>query len=264
MTRTRTPESLWRTINKSTVQRGDHLIWTGTTSQGIPKIAYSVNDNGNVCTRRAPRVVWELTHGQAPSTHYLRRKKFCTEPLCVNPAHHYLHDTTAPKPKPKPKPRATLEDRIRRRTQAGEGGCLIWTGSRDSDGYPKLILSEDGAKRQRAVHHIYWELTNGPVPEGAELARHPDCPNRRCIEPLHLTLNGSKGTAGRAATVSDTNYRCGHGKTPENTYARKDGTAECLTCCRVNNRERCRRYRQRHPEKARAYRQARSLELKAA
>jgi hypothetical protein len=255
--RTRTPESLWRTIRKSTVQRGDHLIWTGTTSQGFTKIAHHINDNGSMITRNAARVIWELTNGEAPTEHWLRSKASCDEPLCVNPAHYYLHDTTAPKPAPERKAPLTLAERIERRTQRNADGCLIWTGSRDSDGYPKIILTEGEKRRQRPVHHVYWELVNGQLPEGCELARHPDCENRRCIEPLHLQLNTKRGQAGGTAAnwghERGTNFACGHARDSEHAEQHQPGKYRCGTCHKTRAQERCRRWRERHPDKVRAY-----------
>jgi hypothetical protein len=168
---------------------------------------------------------------------------------------------------------ATLAQRIERRTQRNAHGCLIWTGSKDSDGYPKIILTEGDKRRQRPVHHVYWELVNGEIPEGHELARHADCPNRRCIEPLHLQLNHAKGIAGSAANAlaagrTETHFACGHERTPENSkpYADKARAHRvmCRTCDKVKAAERCRRWRERHPDKVKAYyRKRKELELAA-
>jgi hypothetical protein len=154
-----------------------------------------------------------------------------------------------------------LRKSIDKRTQPGANGCLIWTGALDSDGYPKINVGREvinGPDKRRQVHRVNWELINGPVPAGYELARH-GCTNRRCIEPLHLTLNEYKGKAGRIAqdqNIDPTVYRCGHDRTPENTYLSGD-YPYCKTCSKARSRERCRRWRARHPDKTREYNETR-------
>ncbi|QOT19278.1 hypothetical protein [Paenarthrobacter sp. YJN-5] len=136
---------------------------------------------------------------------------------------------TTTKAKPPVKLR-TLEDlraAIASKSNAESGGCLIWTGATDKDGYPKISIDNAGHCRQ--VHRIHWELEGGQIPEGFQLSRLSTCPNRRCIAPEHLVLSKGPLTAARAThspnTVSPT-FNCGHARTPANTN-KKGGCRSC-------------------------------------
>ncbi len=59
-------------------------------------------------------------------------------------------------------------------------GCWRWNRAVNSDGY--AIVKHD--RRVRTAHRLIWELTNGPVPAGRELAHQ--CHNRCCVRPDHL------------------------------------------------------------------------------
>jgi hypothetical protein len=141
---------------------------------------------------------------------------------------------------------------IAKRVQPGTGDCIIWTGAIDSDGYPKINIgkTEAGWPRFAPVHRIHWELINGPILDGLHLNRTADCPNRRCIATYHMELL-VKGTAGGRVTsktrVLGLTYPCGHD--------RVEGYRQCRPC----NREASRRWRERHPDKVRAYYQSRKL-----
>lgn len=119
-----------------------------------------------------------------------------------------------------------LRATIAKRTYS-EGGCLIWAGGVDKDGYPKIRI--DSAGRARQVHRIHWALEIGPVPDGFQLARLSTCPNRRCIAPAHLVLTEGSLTAARTANsrrVPFPTFRCAHDRTQDNTL--KEGG--CRTC----------------------------------
>lgn len=119
-----------------------------------------------------------------------------------------------------------LRATIAKRTYS-EGGCLIWAGGVDKDGYPKIRI--DSAGRARQVHRIHWALEIGPVPDGFQLARLSMCPNRRCIAPAHLVLTEGALTAARTANsdrAQSPTFQCGHERTQGNTL--KEGG--CRTC----------------------------------
>lgn len=74
---------------------------------------------------------------------------------------------------------ATPDDRFWAKVdQAGD--CWLWLGHTMSNGY--------GQVRRNGVlmlaHRYAYELTNGPIPEGMDVAHA--CPNRGCVRPDHL------------------------------------------------------------------------------
>lgn len=67
-------------------------------------------------------------------------------------------------------------------TPAPEGGCLLWTGAPNRDGYGRIRA----AGKSMLVHRWAWEQANGPIPEGA-LIDHA-CYTPACVNIEHLRL----------------------------------------------------------------------------
>lgn len=63
-----------------------------------------------------------------------------------------------------------------------QGGCLIWTGGKDSHGYGQIADSG----RTYKVHRYVWEQANGPIPGNLEIDHI--CHNRACAKVEHLRL----------------------------------------------------------------------------
>lgn len=59
-------------------------------------------------------------------------------------------------------------------------GCLEWTGSKNNYGYGQVGW---GGKKH-LVHRVVYELVNGEIPEGHEIAHA--CNNPACSEITHL------------------------------------------------------------------------------
>jgi hypothetical protein len=66
--------------------------------------------------------------------------------------------------------------RFRSKVVDGPGGCRLWSGWCNGDGYgvatirkPRLILA----------HRAAWELTHGPIPDGLSVLHH--CDNPPCV-----------------------------------------------------------------------------------
>ncbi len=83
----------------------------------------------------------------------------------------------------------TLEDRFWMKVDksAGPEDCWPWIGFRRPDGYG--VVGRKG--RFIKAHRMAWELTNGPIPEGA--GYHGTCVMHRCdrpecVNPKHLEL----------------------------------------------------------------------------
>jgi len=79
------------------------------------------------------------------------------------------------------------------------GQCWVWTGSRFSQGYGRLI----GHGR---AHRISWEIHFGDIPDGLCVCHH--CDNPSCVNPKHLFL-GTKGD-----NIRDRNAK-GRDRTPQ-------------------------------------------------
>lgn len=92
--------------------------------------------------------------------------------------------------------RAPLQERLERYVERTEG-CWFWIGSRDRLGYGRL--HHDG--RPRLAHRLFFELTNGPVPDGLELdhlCRVPSCVRPDHLEPVTHAENLRRGRVARA------------------------------------------------------------------
>lgn len=69
--------------------------------------------------------------------------------------------------------------------KSGPGGCWIWIGFLNHDGYGR-VGRKTGVRTGGRAHRIAWEMTNGPVPTGMELMHL--CDVRACVRPTHLRL----------------------------------------------------------------------------
>lgn len=67
------------------------------------------------------------------------------------------------------------------------GGCWLWTGAHDADGYGKVKTRFHGGQRQLLSTHrfAYW-LKHGEIPDGL-LVCHK-CDNAGCCNPAHLFI----------------------------------------------------------------------------
>ena len=131
-----------------------------------------------------------------------RRQGGCEVPDCDRPAQsknlcamHYLRKWktgSTDDPEPRRGPYIPLEDRFARFTEAGEGGCLIWTGNRDRFGYGCIRI----AGRNVRAHRVAWEMCNGaPFPDGLQadhLCNVTSCVNPEHIEPVTAQVNSQR------------------------------------------------------------------------
>lgn len=84
------------------------------------------------------------------------------------------------------KSRKGLRDRLIAKSRTTTAGCWEWTGSKDKDGYGRLVQTRCGVRSSFRVHRASYTTFNGPVPAEA-LVLH-SCDNPSCINPDHLRV----------------------------------------------------------------------------
>lgn len=135
--------------------------------------------------------------------------------------------------------------------RSGPGGCWLWTGPIDRNGYGVFNVGGRSDLRKHRAHRFVYEILVGPIPEGLVLdhVRALGCRHRHCVNPAHLEpvtqgTNVRRGDAPAAEHARKTQCVNGHLFTPGNTYVR-NGWRYCRTC--RNNTEAA-RYRRLHAE----------------
>ena len=76
---------------------------------------------------------------------------------------------------------STPEETFEARTE-WQGECLLWTGSKNEDGYGRIYYNGSPV----GVHRYAWETANGPIPNGMEVNHKCWTPN--CVNAKHLEL----------------------------------------------------------------------------
>jgi hypothetical protein len=82
----------------------------------------------------------------------------------------------------------SIAERIARRVERDEHGCLVWLGGRDPKGYGRMTIGStaDGSRRCMLVHRAAWEHVHGPIPAGMVVMHR--CDNPPCCDVEHLQL----------------------------------------------------------------------------
>ena len=75
----------------------------------------------------------------------------------------------------------TVQERIMNRLIQDPSGCWIWMGFTHK-GYGKIGVEG----KNKRVHRVMWELTNGPIPKGIFVLHK--CDITECANPDHLFL----------------------------------------------------------------------------
>lgn len=122
---------------------------------------------------------------------------------------------------------------LRSRAVANEEGCLIWQGSKTTNGYAYVGPNQMGT---RTVHVLMWMHMHGEKTPGLTLDHL--CRNRDCINPEHLELvthaeNCRRGVA-RCAKLTECHR--GHPFVEGNFYL-VGGRRVCKACNTIRLRE---------------------------
>lgn len=132
----------------------------------------------------------------------------CLRPLYVGSlcSAHYNRLRTTGTTDDGPRARASLDIRLWRSVERnGPDECWPWKAKRKIKGYGILSRAGRGSGAILA-HRAAWELTNGPIPDGAghhgTVVRHK-CDNRLCCNPAHLEI----GTQGQNVADMDAKGR---------------------------------------------------------
>jgi hypothetical protein len=134
---------------------------------------------------------------------------------------------------------ATLRERLLSRLIIDpDTGCLLWTGTKNRQGYG---LIKSGGRRLMA-HRVMYELFAEPIPDGLQidhLCRVKACANVAHLEAVTCRENLMRAPTLQAANAAKTHCDQNHEFTSENTRVRPEGRQ-----CRACQRESDRRYRQ--------------------
>ncbi len=83
-----------------------------------------------------------------------------------------------------PKTAVAPEIRFARFVKREEGGCWVWTGSRNASGYGFFGLGRSA--RGVLAHRFSFAMVNGPIPP--KMCVLHKCDNPPCVNPDHLWL----------------------------------------------------------------------------
>jgi hypothetical protein len=134
-------------------------------------------------------------------------------------------------------------ERLFSRLAVDPGGCLLWTGSLNKDGYGSIQVGSrtNGTYRKLAVYQVTYAMLVGPVPDGLELDHL--CRVRRCAAPDHLEpvthrVNLLRGDTVSAKAAAATHCSKGHEFDLINTYFTVKDGRRCRRCWTENNQRR--------------------------
>lgn len=122
----------------------------------------------------------------------------------------------------------TLTERFFSKVQKLAGSCWIWTGSLQTNGYPRFSVNSVYTPSHR---WIYVQV-KGKIPKGYDI--HHRCQNPLCVNPSHLEAVTRRVNLLSSDTIASRNAhktQCprGHRYSAENTYI-YHGLRYCRKC----------------------------------
>jgi hypothetical protein len=111
------------------------------------------------------------------------------------------------------------------------GPCLLWTGSKNNNGYGQFRYSE----RNGYAHRYAWERLNGSIPAHLEIDHL--CRVRHCVEITHLELVDGPTNTRRAAEAA-THCKRGHVYVQPVAGAGRDRCEICSSAAKKRSSER--------------------------
>lgn len=130
-----------------------------------------------------------------------------------------------------------VESKLCEEDRGYETLCLIWQGaSGGNGGYGVATYVVNGKRTTRAAHVLYYELHNGPVPEGLELDHL--CKVRMCVRHTEVVTQEENNRRKRRSICKN-----GHEMTEENIYYHP--VTRVIHGCKECRREAVRRSRTR-------------------
>ena len=70
--------------------------------------------------------------------------------------------------------------------------CWDWSGSTTGAGYGNIFIG--GSAHTSYAHRLSWEIANGPIPHGLQIAHL--CGRSICVNPAHLIACGQSDNEG--------------------------------------------------------------------
>lgn len=127
---------------------------------------------------------------------------------------------------------------------SGSDECWLWKGAHRDSGYGQFALFDHG-NVPASAHRIAYGLANTGIPKGMHVLHR--CDNPPCCNPAHLFAGTQKDNMadkkqkGRDPRTQQTHCKRGHEFTPDNTYAKKNGSGSvgrgCRECLSFHSRE---------------------------
>lgn len=124
--------------------------------------------------------------------------------------------------------------RLWRQIDLGPGGCWLWTGSQNRNGYGRTTRTN--SRTTVMVHRYTYELLIGPIPDGLQLdhlCRVRNCCNPHHAEPVTQRINLLRGETLTAKSAAATHCPSRHPYEGSNLYITPTGGRRCRECHRL-------------------------------